>query len=154
MGLAINSLAQLTAVKDIPDVKKAMGYQYAADKWTLSGLTPQDLDLVSPKRMECLVQMQCKFVAVHRIMRDLAHPLSDLGWAVEVKVLRLKGYENRIDTDRWRPMIMSLSELYGLEERKKAHSRLAEIDEERYRVLTGQGEEANGKVEGVESNEI
>jgi hypothetical protein len=87
-------------------------------------------------------------------MRDLAHPLSDLGWAVEVKVLRLKGYENRIDTDRWRPMIMSLSELYGLEERKKAHSRLAEIDEERYRVLTGQGEEANGKVEGVESNEI
>ena len=43
---------------------------------------------------------------------------------------------------------------YGLEERKKAHSRLAEIDEERYRVLTGQGEEANGKVDGVGSNEI
>jgi hypothetical protein len=56
MGLAINSLAQLTAVKDIPDVKKAMGYQYAADEWTLSGLTPQDLDLVSPKRvMEYLI---------------------------------------------------------------------------------------------------
>lgn len=88
--------------------------------------------------------------------------LSDLGWAVEVKVLRvhlepylrLEGYENRIDTDKWRPMIMSFSELYGLEERKKAHSRLAEIDEERYRVLTGQGEEANGKVNGVEPNEI
>ena len=87
-------------------------------------------------------------------MRDLAPPLSDLGWAVEAKVLRLKGYENRIDTDRWRPIIMSLSGLYGLEERKKAHSRLAEIDEERYRVLTGKGEEANGKVDGVESNEI
>jgi len=57
MGPAINPLAQLTAVKDIPDVKKAMGYQYTADKWTLSCLTPQDLDLVSPKRvMECPVQ--------------------------------------------------------------------------------------------------
>lgn len=36
----------------------------------------------------------------------------------------------------------------------EAHSRLAEIDEERYGVLTGQGEEANGKVNGVEPNEI
>lgn len=107
-----------------------------------------------PKRvMECPVQMYCKFVAAHRIMKDLAPPLSDLGWVLEVKImrvhmepyLRLKGYENRIDTEKWRSMIMSFSELYGLEERKKAHSRLAEINEERYRVLTGQGEETNGK---------
>lgn len=56
--------------------------------------------------------------------------------------------------DKWRPMIMSFSELYGLEERKKAHSRLAEINEEKYRVLTRQGEEAKGEVNGVEPNEI
>jgi len=67
--------------------------------------------------------------------------------------LRLEGYENRIDTDKWRPMIMSFSELYGLEERK-VYSRLAEIDEEKYRVLTGQGDEAKGEVNGVEPNEI
>jgi len=80
MEPAINSLAKLAAMKDILDIKKAMGYQYAAHKWTLSGLTPQDSDLVSPKRMvECPVQMECEFVAVHRIMRDLAPPLSDLG---------------------------------------------------------------------------
>jgi len=46
-----------------------------------------------------------------------------------------------------------LSGLYGLEG-GEAHSRLAEIDEERYGVLTGQGEGANGKVNGVEPNEI
>ena len=33
------------------------------------------------------------------------------------------------------------------------HSRLAEIDE-KYRVLTGQGENAKGEVNGVEPNEI
>lgn len=80
MGPAINSLAKLTAVKDTPDVKKAREYQYAADKWTLSGLTPQDADLISPKRvMECPVQMECEFDAVHRIMRDLASLISGLG---------------------------------------------------------------------------
>lgn len=106
--------------------------------------------------------MECEFIAVHRIMRDLAPPLSDLGWVIEVKVLRvpvepylrLEGYENRIDTDKWRPMIMSFSELYGLEERKKVNSRLAEIDEEKYRVLTGQGEETKREVDGVKLNEI
>ena len=79
-----------------------MGYQYAADKWTLSGLTPQDSDLVSPK-----IVMECEFVAVRRIIRNLALPLSDLGWTIDVNVLRvhvepylrLEGYENRIDTD-------------------------------------------------------
>ena len=102
MGPAINSLAQLTAAKDTSNVKKAMGYQYAADKWTLSGPTPQDSDLVSPK-----IVMECEFVAVRRIMRNLAPPLSNLGSAIEVNVLRvhvepylrLEGYENRIDTD-------------------------------------------------------
>lgn len=29
----------------------------------------------------------------------------------------------------WRPMIMNFLELYELEERKKVHSKLAEIDE-------------------------
>ena len=95
--------------------------------------------------MESPVQMECEFVAVHRIMRDLAPTLSNLGWAVEVKVLRvhvepylrLEKYENRIDTDKWRPMIMSFSKLDGLGEREKAHSRLAEIGEGGYRVLTG-----------------
>lgn len=102
MGPAINPLAKLTAAKDTSNVKKAMGYQYAADKWTLSGPTPQDSDLVSPK-----IVMECEFVAVRRIMRNLAPPLSNLGSAIEVNVLRvhvepylrLEGYENRIDTD-------------------------------------------------------
>ena len=106
--------------------------------------------------------MECKFIVVHHIMRDLAPLLSDLGWAIEVKVLRvhvepylrLGGYENRTGTDKWRPMIMNFSELYGLEERKKVHSGLAERDEEKYRVLTGQGEEAKGEVNGVKPNEI
>jgi hypothetical protein len=50
-------------------------------------------------------------------------------------------------------MVMNFLKLYGLEERKKVHSRLAEIDE-KYRVLTGQGEDAKGEANRVDPNEI
>lgn len=66
--------------------------------------------------------------------------------------LGLKGYGDRIGTGEWRPMVMIF--FRALWAGGEAHSRLAEIDEERYGVLTGQGEEANGKVNGVELNEI
>jgi len=73
--------------------------------------------------------------------------LPDLAGAlvlVELKVLRvhvretlrMKGYANRIDPDKWRPMIMSFQELYGLGQGKLGFSQLAEIDEEKYRVFS------------------
>lgn len=97
---------------------------------------------------------------MRRIVGGLAPPLSGLGWAVRVGILGvrvgpylgLKGYGDRIGTGEWRPMVMIF--FRALWAGGEAHSRLAEIDEERYGVLTGQGEEANGKVNGVELNEI
>jgi hypothetical protein len=64
--------------------------------------------------------------------------------AVEVKILRthvrndlrMEGYENRIDPDRWRPLIMSFQEFYGLMPAKVAESSLGTIDEEKYRFIT------------------
>jgi hypothetical protein len=44
----------------------------------------------------------------------------------------MDGHPNRVDPDRWRPLIMSFQQLYGLGERA-GHSRLAEISEESYR---------------------
>jgi hypothetical protein len=77
---------------------------------------------------------------------ELMHDLPDRREAllsIEVKILRtqvrndlrLPGHANRIDPDRWRPMIMSFQELYGLAP-KSTQSKLATIDEERYRTLT------------------
>jgi len=60
--------------------------------------------------------------------------------ALEVRIVRvhveeellLQGYEDRIDPDAWRPLIMSFCQFYGLG--AKAHSsRLAEIPESAYR---------------------
>lgn len=54
------------------------------------------------------------------------------GRAVQIHRLLLAGYENRIDPDAWRPLIMSFSQFYGLGGRVHT-SRLAEIPESAYR---------------------
>ncbi|HYJ78310.1 MAG TPA: hypothetical protein VEW03_01805 [Longimicrobiaceae bacterium] len=46
--------------------------------------------------------------------------------------VRMAGHADRIDPDRWRPIIMSFQQLYGLSGRLRP-SRLAEIDESSYR---------------------
>jgi len=48
------------------------------------------------------------------------------------EVVRLPGHRNRIDRDRWRPLIMSFQQFYGLGGRVQP-STLAEIPEEAYR---------------------
>lgn len=48
----------------------------------------------------------------------------------------LPGTAHRIDPDRWRPLIMSFQQFYGLGPRLHA-SRLGEIDEEWYRPGRG-----------------
>ena len=40
---------------------------------------------------------------------------------------------NRVDPDKWQPLIMSFQEFYGLSPRKAHESRLAEIPERLYR---------------------
>ncbi len=62
--------------------------------------------------------------------------------AVEVTVRRvhaspdivMAGRPNRIDPDRWRPLIMSFQHFYGLADGRLVPSRLASVDEELYRV--------------------
>jgi hypothetical protein len=68
--------------------------------------------------------------------------------ALEVKVLRthvheqirMQGHENRVDPDKWQPMIMRFQELYGLEGKKIDESVLAKISEEEYRGFSNVAE--------------
>ena len=46
--------------------------------------------------------------------------------------IRLAGHDNRVDPNRWRPLIMSFQNFYGLSEQLHP-SRLADIDEDHYR---------------------
>lgn len=48
----------------------------------------------------------------------------------------MPGYPNWIDPDRWRPLISSFQEFYGLSGSKLSKSRLGKIEEEKYRPFT------------------
>ena len=48
--------------------------------------------------------------------------------------LLMDGYENRMDPSKWQPLIMKFQKLYGVSPVEIMPSRLAEIDEENYRM--------------------
>jgi len=152
---AVNALARTTGSEEIltakPDegykyFKRMNGYVYVHDKFGHAKLTPLKSDLVRPARiMECPAQIKVELVGVYEMMQDA----DTKGFiALEVKVLRthvheeirMDGKENRIDPDKWRPMIMSFQELYGLKGRKVDDSVLARIGEEEYRGFSNAAE--------------
>lgn len=144
MARNVNLLADTTGTENLSDGKKGRGYRYVKDKWTCAELTPQTSDIVRPRRiLECPVQMECELAEGHQIMKDFPD-LKGVIVAIELKVLRthvldsirMPGYPNRIDPDRWRPMIMAFQELYGLRDGKLATSTLGKVEEEKYRRLT------------------
>ena len=79
---------------------------------------------------------------VYEMMSSLPGEAKGFTLAIEVRILRtyvvqalkLQGYDNRIDPDRWRPMIMNFQHLYGLKPGKPEKSALASIEEELYRL--------------------
>lgn len=143
----VNKLATTTGTEVVPPDKVARGYHYEKDKWAYTGLTPQMSDFVRPSRIqECPVQMECELVASHGLYEDTADRAGILV-TLELQVLRvhvvgqlrMEGCPNRIDPDKWRPMIMSFQELYGLAGGKISQSQLGKIDEELYRAVTRSG---------------
>ena len=139
---AVNALARTTGTPTIPDIKISLGYRYDGDKFRTTGLTAQVSELVGPPRIkECAAQMEAEFVGVHEMMSTMPGEAKGFCLAIKVRVLRthvvdeirLKGYENRIDANAWRPMSMNFQHLQGLAPRKE-ESTLADIEEELYRL--------------------
>ena len=96
--------------------------------------------MVKPPRVkECPVQMEVQLAQVIGMNKD-AEGRSRGVLGLEVAILRVHteesiiqpGAENRIDADRWRPLMQSFQHFYGLSSRLQ-DSRLAEIEEEHYR---------------------
>lgn len=151
MTRAVNALARTTGTAGIAEAepgsgakhfKRMNGYTYVPDKFGRSGLTPQPSELVTPPRIfECSAQMEVQLMDMHKMFTDEGN--KQIG-ALEVKVLRthvhenirMAGHANRIDPDKWHPLIMSFQELYGLKSTKASASVLANINEEAYRPLS------------------
>jgi flavin reductase (DIM6/NTAB) family NADH-FMN oxidoreductase RutF len=137
---AVNRLARTTGSSPVPPHKAAMGYRHEGDKFGVAGLSSMPSDLVAPPRVaECPVQLEAVLEASHPLaVRDperQGHLIALEVRVVRVHVddsIRLAGQADRIDPERWRPLIMSFCQFFGLG--GVLHpSTLAEIPESAYR---------------------
>lgn len=157
----VNAIAKTTGSDPVPEAKVRLDYRHTKDKFGLGKMTPMPSNLVAPPGIEeCPVSMEAKVVGVHEMFHGKEYQGGVV--AIEVEIvrisvhddIRLAGYKNRIDTDKWRPMIMSFSELYGLRDGKLVHSRLAEIEEEKYRFLTDTGKQQEEEEEECNGSQL
>ncbi len=137
---AVDRLARTTGSDPVPPHKVAMGYRHEKYKFAIAGLSAEPADIVAPPRVrECPVQLEAVLKASLPLAQDDPDRRGHLV-ALEVRIvrvhieegIRLPGHDHRIDPDRWRPLIMSFCQFYGLGGRLR-HSTLADIPESAYR---------------------
>jgi flavin reductase (DIM6/NTAB) family NADH-FMN oxidoreductase RutF len=127
----VDRLAMTTGRDPVPEKKLDWGYRHEADKFGLSGLTPDASVTVAPPRVrECPVQMEG---VVHDV-RPFGKNVSALAFEVHIVKLHVEdsilipgndATRPHIDPRRWQPLIMSFCRFFGLG--GEAHpSRLAE----------------------------
>jgi len=93
----------------------------------------------APRALECPIQLEAVVAAVHGIGED-SDELRGFISLIEVRIQRvhvhpdllMEGHADRIDPDKWSPLIMNFQKFYGLSGQVHA-SRLAEIPERAYR---------------------
>ncbi|HEY4108086.1 flavin reductase family protein [Puia sp.] len=137
----VNALALTTGSNPVPEGKQKKGYRYEPNKFELAGLTPVKAETVqAPRVLECPVQMEVVVEDVHSLAARQAEQRGRI-LTLELRVQRIhleqsilmEGHPNRVDPDKWRPLIMSFQEFYGLG--GKVHSsRLGTIPESEYRT--------------------
>lgn len=141
MVAAVDKLARTTGSDPVPANKVRRGYRFEKDKFGIAGLTALAGETVAaPRVAECPVQLEAKVEGLHQMAERDALMRGHLA-AIEVSVTRvhlderimMEGEENRVDPDKWRPLIMSFQQFYGLAPGKLQRSELAEIPEAMYR---------------------
>lgn len=141
MAAAVDCLALTTGTDPVPAGKVARGYRHEKRKFEISGLTPvKSQTVTAPRVKECPVQLE----AVVEHVKDLAENDEKVGGRVklfEVRVQRvhvaqemlMEGHADRIDPDKWRPLIMSFQRFYGLSPTQIHASTLGQVPEVLYR---------------------
>jgi flavin reductase (DIM6/NTAB) family NADH-FMN oxidoreductase RutF/quercetin dioxygenase-like cupin family protein len=128
MADAVDRMAGYTGTPMVPDHKAAKGYRFIDDKFAVAGLHHTPSHEVQPVRVaECPIQLEARVEDV----RPFGGGSGVV--AVETRVVRthvmpelLLGESDRyIDPDRWDPLIMKFTHLYGGGRRVRG-SRLAE----------------------------
>lgn len=139
---AVDRLALKTASNPVPPTKEKRGYVFEPDKFGTSGFTREESDVVTPPRVrECPVQMEAEVVAVNLLGQDDPNIAGRIT-TFELKIVRvhleesilMDDYTDRVDPDKWRPLIMSFQKFYGLGEQVH-ESTLSQIPEKLYRMV-------------------
>lgn len=137
---AVNRIARTTGADPVPFDKQWLGFEYEPDKFGRAGLTPVDSTHIgAPRAAECPVQMEALVESIAPFGAKNPGVPTDVV-AIELRIVAIHGHPGilkddnprKVDPDRWRPLIMSFRELYGLTDQVGA-SRLAEVDEELWR---------------------
>ena len=138
---AVNRLARTTGSNPLPAHKAAMGYRHEKNKLDVARLTSEGSDLVRPARVaECPIQLEAVLETVHPFGTRPDKDPSAL--AFEVRIVRahvdpsllVVREKDRVDPDKWRPLLMSFCRFYGLGE-QVFESTLAQIPESAYRPV-------------------
>lgn len=137
---AVDRIAMTTGTAQLPLHKAVMGFRHEAEKFELAGLTPVPSDLVdAPRASECSIQLEAVVEKIHSFGETNAGVPIPMK-AFEFKIVRVHastdilvdGNPNRIDPDKWKPLIMSFRQFYTLGERLQ-RSTLSEFSEDMFR---------------------
>src|ERR1700748_3381268 len=136
---AVNRLALTTGSNPVPNGKKLKGYRHVKDKFGIANLTNVPSETITaPRIKECPVQMEAKLQAIHPIAEDDEIQNGKI-LTMEFRILRvyldqtilMNGTRNRVNPDKWKPLIMSFQKFYGLGSQVHT-SKLASIPEVLY----------------------
>lgn len=138
---AVDRLALTTGSNPVPKSKLARGYRHEKRKFEISGLTPIASETVhAPRARECPVHLEAK-VEHWRDMAEDDEKIRGRTVVFEVRIQRvhlapsilMDGNPDRVDPDKWRPLLFSFAKFYGLAEGQLRPSALAQIPEQLYR---------------------
>jgi len=138
---AVNRLAKTTGTEIVPEAKLRRGYRFERDKFGVAGLTADPSEIVAaPRVRECPVQLEATVEASFPLAEnDPKWRGRQIAFEVRIRYAHIEesiladGEPNRVDPDKWRPLIMSFQKFYGLMPDQLHPSTLAEIPEALYR---------------------
>ncbi len=140
---AVDRIALTTGSEVLPPHKVARGYRIERDKFGTAGLTPIASETVAPPRAsECPIQMEAILEHAYN-MSDNDPAFRGRRILFELRIQRVfvdpsilaDGDPNRIDPDKWRPLIMSFQKFFSLADRQTHPSRLSQIPESLYKSV-------------------
>ena len=138
---AVDRLAQDHRQRSRARAQAAQGLSLRRRQVRRLGLTADPGDIVAaPRARECPVQLEARLEAIHGVA-DNDPKFKGVISLFEVRIVRvhlapailMDGDPDRVDPDKWQPLIMSFQEFYGLASGKLRPSTLAEIPERLYR---------------------